>query len=378
MLNPVCRLLALTVLASTALVAPAQITTSRDFIPASDDAVVEVLTARVPGKMRAAIDTPEAAATAAQAQIQLARSTADPRYLGRAQALLTPWWNRADAPTAIAILQATIEQSRHEFDAARATLSAALARDANAPQGWLTMATLERVAARYDAADAACQRVGISGAALYAAACRLETHSLQGKFTEARQGFAALLRQTSDAPTLAWLFSLLAESEERGGDDASAATSYKKSLALASDAYTSLALADLQLRTGKPADALAVLQQQPQSDGVILRQSYAYKQLDDRRWRVLHEDLLARFRALDARGEDARLHARELALAALWLEGDANKASLAADVNLQMQKEPIDWWLAVRSAKAAKRDAALQRVLTEVSRVGLRDARLML
>ena len=54
------------------------------------------------------------------------RSEADPRYLGRAQAALEPWWNAPTPPVEILVLRATIKQSQHEFMAALDDLDAAI------------------------------------------------------------------------------------------------------------------------------------------------------------------------------------------------------------------------------------------------------------
>ena len=344
----------------------------QDFSPASDSVVVERLSPRV----KPTVNTPEAAYEAAKQQVNLARQTADPRYLGRAQTTLAAWWNKPDAPPKLAILQATIEQSRHEFSSARMTLQTALQRDPSQAQGWLTLATLERIAANYIAADAACLKVASSGAALYATACQMETASLQGKFAEARAGFNNLQRQTNDASTKAWLMSLLAESEERAGQDAAALKAYQTSLAMADDGYTALALADHLLRTAQAEAALKVLAQQVPSDSVMVRRAYAYKKIGDAGWKTLWAELRTRFSALDARGDDPRLHARELALAALWLEDNPAKAWVAAQLNLEIQKEPIDWWLALHSADAAARKDDVAAIRKQLQSSGLRDLRL--
>lgn len=344
----------------------------RDWRPARDDEVLETL----PPRVRAAQLTPQGAAQAARAWITLARQSADPRYLGRAQAALGPWWNRADAPPELAVLQATIEQSRHAFDAARITLQRTLARDPAQAQGWLTLATLERVAARYGAAEAACAQVARQGAALYAAACQLETRSMQGQHDAAREGLRHLQRQATDTADQAWLLSLLAESEERAGRDEAAAAAYQASLILAADGYTALAYADLLLRVQQPSAALKVLAGQVASDAVLLRRAYAHKQLGDAPWRSMAAELRERFAALDARGDDPSLHARDRALAALWLDDNPAKAWPAAKANLKLQKEPLDWWLALHTAQASGRTHELAQVVDAFQRSGLRDARL--
>lgn len=350
----------------------------RDMTPAGDAQVVQALGPRtlvvVAGS---AATTAQAAQAAAQRAITQARETADPRYLGHAQGVLAPWWDKPDAPVALAVLQATVQQGRHEFAAARATLERALKRDASQAQGWLTLATLERVTGRYAQALAACRQVASAGAALYAAACELETTSLQGRHDEARRGLQALALQAPDRATRAWLTSLLGESEERAGRDAAALAAYQASLALASDGYTALAAADLLLRTGKAAAALKQLDGQPLSDAVLLRRARALKVLSDPRWQTAATELRERFAALDARGDDPATHARERAMAALWLYGDGAAALAAAKLNLTLQREPLDWLLALDSAELAQQPGELARLKNALAATGLRDARLV-
>jgi hypothetical protein len=86
--------------------------------------------------------------------------------------------------------------------------------------------------------------------------------------------------------------------------------------------------------------------------------------------------LRERFAALDQRGDDPRLHARERALALLWLDADPRGAWPVARSNLELQKEPLDWWLALESAKAMPQKDDLTAVQAALNRVGLKDARL--
>jgi predicted Zn-dependent protease len=371
--SPVYVRLAIVLLAATGALAQAA---GRDWQPTGDSQVIETLPPRVRAPNTAVASTPQAAALAAKQAISLARQTADVRYLGRAQASLAPWWGRSDAPVELAVLQATVQQSRHEFAAAKTVLTQALQREPQHAQGWLTLATLERVAGNYPAATAACAQVTRTGAALHGAACQLETTSLQGKHDEARRGLAALQRQTPDASTQAWLDSLLAESEERAGRDGAALAAYQTSLALAPDGYTALAAADLLLRTDQAAAALKLLADQPASDAVLLRRAYALKQQKIPQWQALASELQARFAALEQRGDDPATHARERAQAYLWLDVDAAKAWQSAKLNLTLQKEPLDWWLALHSAQRAGLTGELARLRGEVAATGLRDVRL--
>jgi tetratricopeptide (TPR) repeat protein len=349
--------------------------------PQRDDEVLEILpvitrnravtslTATEPAK-------PETAALAARQDIGIARQTGDTRYWGRAQAVLAPWWDRADAPADIAVLQATVQQGRHEFEASRKVLTAALARAPGHAQGWLNLAALERLSARYDKSLEACDAVARAGAALYAKACRLETQSLQGLHQASAQGLAALLAQASDKDQRAWLLSLLAESHERAGQDRLAAEAFEGSLALETDLYTSIAYSDLLLRTGKFAQALKTLDKLPETDAVLLRRARAWRTLGDPQWMAAQSQLHERTADLRRRGDNPELHGRELALIALWLDDDAVGALALARRNLELQREPVDWWVALQCAQQAGDKNAGVEIADAIRAAGLQDVRL--
>ncbi|MBC7918212.1 MAG: hypothetical protein H7Y28_10435 [Rhodoferax sp.] len=357
------------------------------FVPARDDQVVEVLPTvtrirPVTLPITAPAPTPASAEATGQAIMQareaiaVARQTGDTRYWGRAQATLAPWWDRSDAPPTIAILQATVQQGRHEFEPARKLLTAALEREPGNAQGWLNLAALERLLGRYKAATQACGAVARAGQPLYAQACVLETRSLQGHHDEARTGFRVLLDSFSDAGQRSWIYSLWAESEERAGRDRAAAAAYQHSLKLSPDLYTSIAYSDLLLRTGKTSQALQLLKPLPLTDAVLLRQATALRRMGDAGWQPLRAALRERQGALDRRGDDPRLHGRELALVALWLDDDAAQAMREARENLALQREPLDWWVAVQSAHLAGSTTDLAVFAAGIQQAGLVDARL--
>ena len=350
--------------------------------PQRDDEVIEVLpliTRNRPVISAATKPAPldlSAALTAARKDIAQARQTGDTRYWGRAQALLAPWWDRPDAPADVAVLQATVQQGRHEFAASRQVLTAALARAPGHAQGWLNLAVLERLSGNYTQALDACMKVGLAGQSLYARACTLETQSLQGQHQTATQELQQLTGKSQDAGQRAWLSSLLAEAFERWGRDALAAQAYQRSLAFEPDLYTAIAYSDLALRTGRFKEALTALAALPETDAVLLRRAAAWKRLGDERWRTTLATLNERTAELKRRGDDPDLHGRELALIALWLDDNPTAALAAARQNLGLQREPIDWWVAIQSAKQAKDDAALQALRAALSKTGLQDARL--
>ena len=349
--------------------------------PGRDDEVLEVLPAITlsrPARISSAprIADPHAAAIQAKKDIAVARQTGDTRYWGRAQAELGPWWDRPDAPADLAVLQATVQQGRHEFEASRKILTAALARSPGDAQGWLNLAALERLSARYAQSLSACDAVARSGQALYAQACRLETQSLQGQQAAAAQGFQSLLTQAANDDQRSWLLSLLAESQERAGRDTAAADAYSRSLALDADLYTSIAFSDLLLRIGKTQEAQRILAPLPETDAVLLRRAAAWRRLGDARWVAMRSTLRERAAELVRRGDDPTLHARELALTSLWLDDDPITALQLSRRNLLLQREPVDWWVALQSAQLAKDKAAISEVTSAIDAAGLVDARL--
>ena len=115
--------------------------------PGADNAVVEVLPAitrvrPVAGTAASPGSDPDAVAARVRQAIAVVRRTGDARYWGRAQALLAPWWDKPDAPVELAVLQATVQQGRHAFEAARKVLTTTLARNPGHAQGWLNLAAL--------------------------------------------------------------------------------------------------------------------------------------------------------------------------------------------------------------------------------------------
>ncbi len=322
------------------------------------------------------VPDPGVAAAQARADIAVARETGDTRYWGRAQAVLAPWWDRTDAPPDLAVLQATVQQGRHEFAASRRVLVDALARAPGNAQGWLNLAALERLSARYPQAIEACVAVERAGQAWYATACRLETQSMQGAHVAAAHGLRTLLGRGTGNEQASWLWSLLAESHERAGQDGAAADAYTRSLALAPDLYTAIAYADLLLRMGKFAPALRVLAPLPETDAVLLRRAAAWRRLADRRWIGLRETLRERAAELLRRGDDPTLHGREAALVASWLDDDHARALVLARANLLVQREPLDWWVALHSARQARDATAEAEISGAIRAVGLVDVRL--
>src|SRR5262249_5418599 len=93
-------------------------------VPTDDGEVLErlpdgVRQARALERMHAAFaGRPARAARLAQAYVELARATGDPRYAGRAQGALAPWWDLESPPPDVLLLRAVLRQGHHQFAAA--------------------------------------------------------------------------------------------------------------------------------------------------------------------------------------------------------------------------------------------------------------------
>ena len=362
-------------------------------VPASDDTIVETLPA-VAGwsleerRLRQSLaQHPRDEATAiaaAQAYLELARTEGDARYAGYAMGALQAWDPTAPAqtPPAVLVMRATVAQFLHEFDAAEATLRSALDRQPGNAQGWITLATILRVRGRYGQSDAACRALGRVGPALYGLACLAENTGLRGDPASARDTLRGLLddptlQGAQQAGTRQWLLTSLAEVEELAGRPTSAETFYRQALQAERSGYLLLAYSDFLLREKRPAEVPALLGKEPRSDAVLLRLAIAARRAGIAGIaRQDSEELRARFDAAGLRPGNAEVHAREAALFALDVEGDAQRALDLARTNVQLQREPIDLLLLARAAAAANDESARRELRALLQTTGLRDARI--
>lgn len=365
----------------------APLASAAPIVPAHDDEVVEVLPggiARGSGRdddgarrrdrewRRGLAANPRDATLAVQAArewLERAREQGDPRPAGRALAVLAPWDGDANAPVEVLVMRGLLQQHLHEFDAAAATLQAALARDPRHAQAWLALATVRRVQARYTESDEACARLHALGAGVHGAACAAENAALRGRVDTARAALQRLVVQArGDAAARAWLMTTLAELEWRAGRPLDAERAYREALAASPDPYAALGLADLLIEQGRAEDAKRALQGLARSDAVLLRLAIAGDEASVAEWRE-------RQRQAAARPGSAGAHARELALFALHVDRDARRSLALARENLRAQREPPDLLLFARAARAAGDSGALNELRALLKETGLHDRR---
>ena len=350
------------------------------YVPSSDSVMLAELPAGTRyadlAARRLARGRLDVAVPLAQFYIQQSRLSGDLRYLGYAQAVLAPWVNQRPAAPDALVLHATVQQSRHEFSAALATLDLALLVRPNDPQALLTRATILRVLGRYREASAACEQFARSVDPRLSALCIQSLRGLNGHLDSA---YAALLQLSPQGwlnAEKSWLYSELGEMAVRLGLDADAQRWFQQDLNLApADFYVRAAYADLLLRQGRAAEALTLLQGQESFEPLLLRIAIAQKQLHDPRLALSSARLKAAFAAETQRGE--AVHRREQARFLLEVEDQPKLALAAASENWAVQREPDDVLVLVAAARAAGNPAAAEPALDFVRSEGLRDARIV-
>jgi tetratricopeptide (TPR) repeat protein len=278
--------------------------------------------------------------------IEAGRASGDPRTLGYAESLLVSWSaDDPNPPTEALVLRATIEQSRHRFDAARTLLDRAIARAPGHGQALLTRATIAQVRGDHAAALSDCLRLRPLNADV-AAVCAALTDAATGH-NERAIGTLTIAVDRTQGAVRAWALGALAQVHEQRGAHSEAVAAYRASLAAGDDLTTRVALADL------------------------------------RRWQIaratgggaaeLEAQLQARFAEASARGE--LLHAREAAVFALE-RGEFAAALRLARENWQAQREAADLVVLARAARAARDAAGLDEVRQWLRRTRLDDVRL--
>lgn len=366
-------------LTATAFVAPERAAAAaRTYVPADAATIV----AHVPTRdsrelderraLAAAPESVEVAVALAQTEISRARTESDPRYLGRAQALLARWWKDASPPAEVLFLRATIQQSLHQFAAARADLDLLVAARPHDVQAHLTRAVVATVTADYAAARESCTVLATIAAPVIAAACNAPLAALAGDIDGAYRALAQTIDTRTPAHLRAWALTTLAELAIQRGDDGLAQEHLRAVLARdPDDAYARAALADIVA----PAEAVTLLAGYDAIDNLLVRRAIAAHRASSPEATALAAAMRERINAAATRGDS--IHQREEAMFALALDGDAPRALRLARANWDVQKELADARLLVEAAIAARDPSAATPVLSWMEATGVRDARLL-
>ncbi len=295
--------------------------------------------------------------------IEQGRSEGDPRFLGQAQAMLSPWWNEQTPPAPILLLRATIRQNAHEFDQALADLDQLLTLQPTNAQAWLTKASVLQVQARYGEARRTCQRLARLAAPHVLVGCLSDIAGMTGQSARSKE----LLRQTLSDSALSdreriWLATILAETAARTGAIREAEQTFTEAFAVGiKDQYLLGAYTDFLLDQRRYQEIISLLQPETKADGLLLRLALAEQALGLPLSKSHGSELAARFAASRERG--TATHVREEARFTLNLQHDAKRALSLAQSNWNVQREPADARILLESALAAENRVAAQPVL---------------
>lgn len=357
-------------------------------VPATDGEVLERLPSRAgDGAARTARALRDAlardsknlnvAVQAAQLHIANARQDSDPRHLGQAEAVLSPWWGEASPPLPVLVLRATIRQSVHEFAAARADLEQAVKRDPKNGQAWLTLATIQQVTGDLAGAARSCSQLSANAILFISITCRSTVEAVNGRAAFAYQQLGILLEQSAGiSPALrSWATTLQAEIAQRLGRNRDADRLFLASLATdRNDAYAVAAYADFLLDEKRNEAVLKLIPADTRADNLLLRRAIAAKRANAPDAASLIDLLQSRFDAAHARG--SRVHLREEARFELQLLNHPATALKLAQENWQVQKEPADVRILLESAVANADASAATEAVRWLRASGLEDVSL--
>jgi tetratricopeptide (TPR) repeat protein len=370
--------LMMSLLGSSALATP--------FTPKSDDQVLERLRVNVNdvaarelrdlrGQLQKNPENLKLAVTLARKYIQRARSDADPRYNGHAQAVLAPWWRLENPPEPALVLRATLKQNAHDFKGALLDLDKAAKLDPRDPQIWVTRSVVQTVLGNLTEAKRSCLPLFQTSTELVAVTCVANAASLNGQAVKAFQTLEQVVRdnpQASDSEK-SWAIGTLVETAarlQRPDANARFQAALQKD---PSDTYLNAAYVDFLLEKNQAAKALPYLQN-TRADALLLRRVLVEKALKSKTYNLYLEQMRARIAASRARGDT--VHRREEAIFALHAISKPLEALELAKANWVVQHEPLDAKILLESAIATREFEAAKPVLEWFNTTKLEDSRI--
>ncbi len=319
---------------------------------------------------------PEQLADLIQAQIQQARSTGDPRFLGYAEGLLQQWNGKlADR---LRVLKATIDQSNHRFDIARNELNDVLKSSTDrgqSLQALLMLANMELVQGNYDSAAQLCDQLAQRLPGLIAASCQAQAMARTGQAESAYAQLKQQLGRSGNAPenSRLWALGTLGDIAAQL-DEPAAETHWRQLLAVApDDLYTRAQLADWHLSRSEFDKTLALTEGYEAVDSLAVIRAIAMKRAGHPDAKRLSDALAERFAEAQWRGN--LLHQRDIARYQLDITGETSQALEHASTNWTDQREPADTRLLLRAASAAGDNNQLAAVREWLTKHDQRDAR---
>lgn len=319
------------------------------FVPTDPHFVVANVSQTVPDetlrqlmeRWRADPESEAATLALASGYMEHARRVREPRFFGRAEALLAPLAKLPGAGGELRRLYAETLQYRHAFEPAEALLNELLGENPRDADARLRRASLRLTRGDFAGARADCVQLTASHVdfAVSGYACLAEAMAGSGELTRALELLATAAAQNSrlaDAPR-AYLLATRAELLERSGNPGDAIADYREASRLAPlDDAIRAAWSDSLVLQGDSAAAMLPLQVENPGLALLVRRSALSKGGE----RVELQRRAREWLALEATRGDAGHH-REAALLALASD-DPREALAAARRNFTAQRELAD------------------------------------
>lgn len=311
--------------------------------------------------LRAKPDDLVAATAAARLVIADGRKAGDSRLVGAALGFLRPFMADANAETLY--LAATARQYQHDFPAALGLLDQAIAKDPRYLDALLTRATVLTVLGRYDRALPDCQAIHALPQPQVGFLCQATAliQSAEAPALYQRLKTITGARGALDPALKGWAVGLMGEIAMLQGN---ADLAIRHLAAVVADDPLALRerllLVDVLLGERRSDQALTLLEDTPEIDGVLIRRVLA-RDLQGESATVDRTELARRFQLNLDLGLTA--HAREETRFFLQIAKDYPLALQRAEVNWALQHEIEDAQLLIDAAVAAGRPQAAAPVL---------------
>lgn len=369
-------------LACAAVLVSGILLAAEPYLPADDAEVLETLPGNVLSgddeltRMRRQLSVEpnniNLAQNVASRYVQIGNQEGDPRFYGYARAAISPWWEATSPPPPILKLRAKLKEKDHGYAEALDDLQLLLETEPEDTQAWIDVANIYRVQGDFGQAMQACDQLSTFSNLIYTTLCRTPLLAANGQAQESYTTLTQLLplAQARSPGAVQWMLTTLAEIAVGLGLDEQAEQHFQAGLTRnPRDYYLMRAYSDFLLDHERPQEALNLLREHTQDNGILLRAAIAARRSGNQ---SLADDLQTqlenRFREIRLRGSQP--HGRFEARYALELKNDPQQALQLALGNWEQQKETRDTRNLLEAAIAAGDSQAVQPALQFLSDSG--------